>query len=463
MNANERAIEKEKYIFEQLPIPKALAAMILPTILSQIIHVVYNLADTWFVGLTNDPNAVAAVSLCLPVYNLLTGFSNMFGIGGASVVSRALGLNHPTRARRAFSCAFWCAALAAVGYSLLLLTCMRPLLLLIGGNEGSIDYAVSYTVITILIGGLPTILAATVSHLFRAAGESGIASRGMIVGAVLNIALDPLFMFVLLPRGNEVAGAAIATALSNLASLVYFGVNIHRRKGLYCVDPRLLRQAKPVAAEIVRCGAPGFLMVALAMFANCFLNAAIAMLAGSAGVAGIGIVRKVDSLAYAVNQGITQGMLPIVAYCYATGKRRRMWTAFRYSMGLTVGFSLICTLVSLLLAPELIRLFIRDAETIRYGAWFLRVITLTIPIYSGTFIIIAAFQAIGRSTEPFLLSILHTGTLDVVLMLLIIQLLPLQLVLWASPITELLALVVGLVMIRTKFLPLTMIEKENLK
>ena len=162
-------------------------------------------------------------------------------------------------------------------------------------------------------------------------------------------------------------------------------------------DREELKRFVPV---ILSGGLPGFLMVAMAMLSNCFLNAMLSSL-GSAAIAGVGLVRKVDQLLYAVNQGITQGMLPLVAYCYTSGRRGRMIAVIRFSAVCSEVFSLICMSISLLFAPQLIWLFIRNAETIRFGSEFLRVICLAIPVYTLTFVIIAVFQAVGRWKEAF--------------------------------------------------------------
>lgn len=444
-----RASSKDALIFEHYPVSRAVMIMVIPTIISQMLHVVYNFADTWFVGLTCDPNAVAAISLCLPVYNMLTAAGNLFGIGGDSVIARALGMGDYHRARRAFSAAFWGALAASLVYSLILLFVSRPLLLLIGGDSGSIDPAVSYTFITIILGGPPTILASVTAHLIRATGESKISGIGLTLGAVLNILLDPLFMFVLLPNGHEVVGAAIATALSNVVSLLYFLLYLYRHKDIpvYSVHTSHLRGAAGLLCEISRCGLPGFSMVALAMLSNCFLNSMIASMGSSMAMAAIGIVRKIDSLAYSVNQGITQGMLPLVSYCYSAGKKARMRAVIRLSSVLTVAFSLFSTLLSVLFAPQLIAFFIRDSETIRYGTAFLRVISLAIPVYSLTYIIIAVFQAVGQSEAPLLLSVFRKGPLYILLLFWIRHLFGVQYITWASPVIEVLTLVIALFMI----------------
>lgn len=157
VEAESELAAREQRIYSELPVPKAVAVMVIPTIISQIITVIYNLADTWYVGLTGNAATVAAISLCLPVYNIMTAFANLFGIGGASVVTRAVGGEHPHRAQRAFAIAVW------------------------------------YTRITIVIGGVPTILSAVLAHLIRSTGQSKTASYGIALGAVLNMVLDPLF------------------------------------------------------------------------------------------------------------------------------------------------------------------------------------------------------------------------------------------------------------------------------
>ena len=166
--------------------------MVLPTIVSQIIFVAYNMADTWYVGLTNNKNAVAAVSLCLPVYTLLSAISNLYGIGGASVIARALGTNDREKARRTFALSFFLALITAAFYGLLIFLTKKPLLLLIGGDSGDIQDAVTYAVLTITIGGIPTILATTFGHLIRATGHPKAASFGMqiIVGTILSFDIN---------------------------------------------------------------------------------------------------------------------------------------------------------------------------------------------------------------------------------------------------------------------------------
>ena len=442
---NTSVLTREQQIFETYSVPKALSAMIIPTIISQIVLVIYNLADTWYVGLTGSANAVAAISLCLPIYNTMSGIGNLFGIGGASVIARALGVHDNERAKKTFCTAFYSSLISAVVYSLIIFFVNRPLLLLIGADEGNIDFSVTYSFVTIVCGGIPTILSATFAHLIRSTGKSKQASAGIMTGTVLNIILDPLFMFVLLPKGNELLGASLATAFSNLISLIYFIVFLIRNKntGLYDVNIRKLKNSKRCISEIILCGLPAFGTVTMSMFSNCFLNPLLRNYGGGEAVAAIGIVRKIDLLAYAVVQGVTQGMLPLVAYCYSSKKYERMRKVILYSTVFAEFFALLSTTTSQLFAPQLISVFIRDTATITYGAEFLRVISLCIPLYVFSFVVIAVLEAVGESREPFIISILHKGSVDIILMLLINAFWNAKYVTWASPVMDMVTLLIA--------------------
>lgn len=444
----DKIIGKEQQIFAEYSVPRAVAVMAIPTVISQLISVVYNLADTWYVGLTDSAIAVAAVSLCLPVYRMLTALGNLFGIGGASVIARALGKSDAQRAKQAFSAAVRWSLIVSAIYSVLLLIFARPLLMLIGGDADNIRVSLWYAYITVVVGGVPTVLSIVLSHLIRSTGQSEKASIGITLGAVLNIALDPLFMFVLLPEGNEVIGAAIATALSNLVALVYYIIYIVRNR-----DTSIFTFAEKTAdkgsvlPDVVKSGLPSFALVGLSMVSNCFLNGMIGTMGSNAAVAGLGVVRKIDAVAYAVNQGITQGMLPIVAYCFAQKNFKRMKEVIAFSSACTVTFSVICSICSYIFAPDLIRIFIRDSATVEYGAAFLRVLCIAVAIYPMVFVFVSVFQAVGQSKKPFILSVINKGSFDVVLFFIIKAVFGVEYILWAAPTMSTVALIIGAVMI----------------
>lgn len=169
-------------------------------------------------------------------------------------------------------------------------------------------------------------MSAVLAHLIRSTGKSKVSSIGITFGAILNIILDPLFMFIILPKGYELLGAAIATTISNFISLFFFiiYIKLNKESTIFHFNFKAKESNISIISEILKSGIPSFLLVSASQVSNFFLNGLIDQMASSAGVAGMGVVRKIDFLAYSIDQGITQGMLPIVAYCFSSKKYKRM-------------------------------------------------------------------------------------------------------------------------------------------
>ena len=194
-------------VFEHLPIPAALRKMIVPAVTSQLIVLIYNMADTFFVGQTNNPYMVAGASLILPVFNITLCLAGLAGIGGGSLISRLLGQNQAGEARRVSAFSLYLGLLISALFAVGIGVFMEPVLKILGAGENTFQYARQYATCVIVIGGVPTVLSNVLANLIRSIGRSREASAGIILGGLLNIALDPLFMFVLMPDGYEVLGA----------------------------------------------------------------------------------------------------------------------------------------------------------------------------------------------------------------------------------------------------------------
>jgi Na+-driven multidrug efflux pump len=209
---------------------------------------IYNLADTFFIGMTNDPYKVAAASVVSILFFILTSLSNLFGVGGGSLMSRLMGEKRNDDAKRVGVFSIYGSLVIAVIYSLICLIFTEPLARLLGASDNTVEYATSYLFFVVVIGGIPATLGLTMSHLLRSAGYSKESGFGLALGGVMNIILDPIFMFVVLPAGNEVTGAAIATMLSNVISLAYFMLVYYKLRGrsVLTISPRCIKIAKPL-------------------------------------------------------------------------------------------------------------------------------------------------------------------------------------------------------------------------
>ena len=282
-------------LFETMAVPRALTRMAIPTIISQLIALVYNMADTWFIGRTNNPYMVAASSLVLTVFLMAGALGNLFGVGGGSLVVRLLGQKDEDEARRVASLTLAFSCIAALVFSLLCLAFMDPLLRLLGASDNTIGYARQYLIFVVVIGGIANVTNTTMSFMLRNAGYSREAAFGLSMGGVLNIALDPLFMFVILPDGYQVMGAGIATMLSNMASMGYFILSYRRVRDESVLElPRRIERIRPESLKnIFSIGVPAALSVFLFDLTNIVINRLSAS-HGDLELAAIGIVQKVE-------------------------------------------------------------------------------------------------------------------------------------------------------------------------
>ena len=430
---------RERALFESSPIPRAILRLALPTVIGQAILVVYNMADTFFIGLTGSDAMVSAVTVCTPAFMFLSAISNLFGVGGSSVISRALGCRLHERARCASSFAFWGCLLTTLLYALGAFLLLDPFIDALGGSDAAVHaQARSYLTVTVALGGLCTSMSALLAHLVRSEGRSTQASVGIVLGGLLNIALDPLFMFVLLPRGQEILGAAIATTLSNLISLLYFALLMSRTRSRSVLRvapvPGMLTQGIPFA--VLSCGLPACLMTLLENISYAVLDHLMA-LSGVAMQAGLGVAKNVNMLAHSIVRGMAQGVLPLISYNYASGNHVRMRRAATLSMLISVALASLCMAVCLVFSEPLIALFIpHGTQSVRCGARFLRILCIGGPFSACAYAIISFFQAVGCGLRSFVLAILRKGLLDIPLMFLLRFFSPVYGIVMATPIAD---------------------------
>ncbi|MDE7245841.1 MAG: MATE family efflux transporter [Oscillospiraceae bacterium] len=429
-------------LFEIIPVHKAVISLVVPTVISQLITVAYNMADTFFIGQIGDPDQVAAVSLCMPLFILLTGMANLFGIGGSSLISRSLGVGNTERARKVSAFSIWTAGTVSMAYGLLVFALRKYILPAVGANEATYDFCSQYIFWAIAVGAVPTVLNAAFAHLVQAEGYSKQASFGMAMGGVLNMILDPIFISLL---GFEVAGAAIATMLSNLIATMYFVVLIYRKQDstVLTLDPRFYTWESRMTFEVLLVGLPSCVMNLMGVCSNIMMNRLMVSYCNEA-VAGIGIAKKVDMLAFAIATGMSQGVLPLIGYNYSSKNYKRMLSAIKTTFVYSLTIALLGMIFLLTCAGPIVSAFIDDLLTVEYGGCFQRIICITGPCTSVTMIVITFFQSVGKKVQPLLLSLLRKGGFDIPAMLLMNAWLGVNGIAWATPIADFTAMLVAI-------------------
>ena len=429
-------------LFEQTPISKAIIAMVIPTLISQIITVIYNMADTFFIGQMNDPNQIAAASLAMPPFIMLTGIANLFGMGGASLVSQSLGLGDRKKAAQCATFSIWACIAVSFVYGIVMYLARPVLFPLLGTDANTYGYCSDYFFWTIAVGSIPTALNACLSHLVRAEGYSKEASFGVALGGILNIVLDPILIFAL---GLEIAGAAIATMISNVMATVYFIALLQRNRERTVIKfaPQNFTLQDGIPKRIILVGLPSFIIILLGTVSNIVQNSLAASYSNQI-VAGMGIAKKIDMLVFAFANGMTQGVLPLIGYNYAAKNHDRMRNAVKMSFVYGVALAAVGAVLLFTTASPVVRLFIDDAETVAYGQFFLKVISTTCPVIMVTMMVISVLQATGQSVKPLILSVVRKGSIDVVLMFVMNAVLKANGLAWATPVSDCIAMMVAL-------------------
>ena len=436
---------KNRELFEEMPVARAVRTMAIPTIIGQLIVLIYNMADTFFIGRTNNPFMVAGASLILPVFNISLSVASIAGVGGGSMISRLLGEQRNEEAKKVSSFCIWFSAAMAVLFSALTLIFMRPLLELLGAGTETYGFAKSYALCVIVAGGLPTIMTNVLSNLVRSVGESKKAGFGVTLGGLINIALDPLFMFVILPDGKEILGAGIATCLSNCISCLYFVFvmkRLSKTSALRFSSPKILPEKSSIS-QIFSIGIPT--AIATLLFDVDYIVIDKLMSAyNDIALAAVGIVLKAERLPLNIGIGICQGMVPIVAYNFASKNYSRMKAVSRFSLILGV----VCAVVSITLyeifAPYIMRFFIADSETVALGTDFLRIRCLATVFMFMSFYHVHLFNSYGKGGKALFLGVTRWAVFNIPMLFIMNAIVGMYGIVWSQLIADIFTVILSM-------------------
>lgn len=400
-------------LFEQMPIPKAVMKLAIPTVLSSLVMVLYNLADTYFVGMLNNPVQNAAVTLAAPVLLAFNAVNNLFGVGSSSMMSRALGRREYETVRQSSAFGFYCALFFGILLSLLCTVFRQPLLAVLGADPNTMTATESYLIWTVSFGAAPAILNVVMAYMVRSEGASLHASLGTMSGCLLNMILDPIFI---LPWGLNMgaAGAGLATFLSNCVACLYFFALLYvRRRNTYVsIKPQNFRFRKLIIFGICAVGIPASIQNLLNVTGMTILNNFTSVY-GADAVAAMGISYKINMVPMQIAMGFTQGIMPLVGYNYACGNHKRMKEAVFFTMKSLLPILALVSLSYFLGAGTLIRAFMNNEAIIAHGTRFLRGFCLGIPFLCMDFIAVGVFQAVGMGKSALTFAILRKILLEI--------------------------------------------------
>lgn len=439
----------KKELFETMPIPSAVSRMCVPMVVTSLVTVVYNMADTYFVGLLGDPVQSAAVTLAYPVVLAFNAMNNLFGVGSSSLVSRSLGQGNTEQARNASAFGFWGAVFGGLLYSLVCTVFQAPLLDLLGADASTRQATMEYMYWVVTWGAAPTILNVVQGQLVRSEGAAVHASIGTMSGCILNIVLDPIFI---LPWGLNMgaAGAGLATFISNCVACLYFIVLAWTKHGrtVVSMDLRRLRHMPPaVMKNVLAVGVPAAIQNLLNVVGNTILNNFTAAY-GAVAVAAMGVSTRLIQIAQQISMGIAQGAMPLISYNYASRDYRRMKGVIRFDMMVDLAAMAAMTAGYWIFAGPLVRLFLNNAEVVAYGSVFLRGACLAIPFLAVDFTCVFTFQSVGMGGTTLVLALCRKLLLEIPLLFALNWAFPLYGLPYAQPVTEVVLALLGLALLR---------------
>lgn len=412
-------------LFEKTPVPKAIMKLAIPTILSSLVMVIYNLADTYFVGMLNDPIQNAAVALAAPVLLAFNAVNNLFGVGSSSLMSRSLGSKNYKLVYKSSAIGFYCALFCAMLVSLGCFFFQQPLLNLLGVTAETMSATSQYMKWTVIFGAVPSILNVVLAYMVRAEGASLHASVGTMSGCFLNIILDPLFI---LPWGLNMgaAGAGFATFLSNMAACFYFFILIHKKGQNTYVSLKFKQFSldKAIMFSIFAVGIPAAIQNLLNVTGMTILNNLTASY-GTDAVAAMGITQKINSVPMQIAMGMSQGIMPLISYNYSSGNVKRMRETLLTTMKIAISFALAVAFLYYFKSDFFIRLFMSNPTIVQYGSAFLKSFCLGLPFLCIDFIAVGVFQATGMGKEALFFALMRKIILEIPALIILNMLNPL--------------------------------------
>ena len=398
--------DKNIEIFRNAPVPKAVISNVIPSIISMIMVLVYNLADAFFIGQTKDALMFAAVSLATPVFLIFMAIGMLFGIGGTSFISRSLGQGDFDKAKKISSFCFWTGLVVGIISTIAIVIFAEPISWGVGASEESIEYTKQYLEIVAL--GIPFLIMSNIfSNVLRAEGHAKTAMAGVIIGNLVNIIFDPI---MILGFKWNVAGAAIATVLGNLVSAVFYLIHLLSPKTMLSIKPKHYRAGHGIAAGVFAIGVPASLNSILMSASNIIINNVMKDY-GDMAVAGLGVAMKVNMIVVMLLIGLGTGIQPLLGYCFGARNRKRYFAVLKFSILLAFILSAIMTCVCYFGANGLVSAFLEDADAYDFGFQFSRIYILSGPILGQLFVFINAIQSTGAALPSLILSISRQGLL----------------------------------------------------
>lgn len=433
--------------FRNDPIPKIVLKNSIPALIAMIMVMVYNLADTFFLGLTKNDLQVTAVSFATPLFMIFMSLGTLFGVGGTSVISRALGEGKTERAKNACSFCMWMCVMIGALFMILLWVFLDDITVMLGASENSIGLTKDY--LRIAIGcGVFSMISNCFSSIVRTEGEAMKAMTGTLLGNLLNMILDPVFI---LGFKWGVTGAAVATVIGNAVAAGYYILYFLKGKSALSIHPKHFSVREGILTGVLSVGISASLANLLVSISSIVVNSQLAQYAdGDMLVAGYGVTAKVIMIVTLIGIGIGSGVQPFLGFCYGAKEKERLTKGIRFSAMFGLIFCLVISALCYVFAEPIVKVFLTETSALEAGVHFTRILMSTAWLIGAFAICQNTLQAIGAATPALLASVFRQGIIFVPAVFIMKALIGVDGLIWAQPIADVLSLAVVILMLRRK-------------
>ena len=427
--------QKSMEVFSKAPVSQAVFKNALPAMAAMLMVLVYNLADTFFIGQTHDALPVAAVSLATPVFLMFMAVGTAFGIGGTSVISRALGEGKTEYARKVCSFCMWSCIIVGVVMAALFLIFMNPILSLIGASSDTWDLSKTYLSIVVCSGPF-VLISNCYANVVRTEGESGKAMMGQLLGNLLNVILDPI---MILGFGWNIAGAAIATVIGNLFGAGYYIFYFLRGKSSLSISIKNFTVKDKVCSSVLVIGVPAALGSMLMSVSQIIINSQMAEY-GDMEIAGMGVAMKVVIITGMVCMGLGQGVQPLLGYCVGAKLWKRFKDIFKFSILFALILGVDLTIICYIFTNQIVSAFLTDVTAFDYAMQFARILLTTSFLFGVFYVLTNALQAMGAATASLIINLSRQGIIFIPALFILKAILGLTGLVWAQPVADILSI-----------------------
>ena len=438
--------EKQKSpleVFESAPVGQAVMKNTIPAMVAMMMVLVYNLADTFFIGQTKDALMVASVSLVTPAFLLFMALGTVFGIGGTSVISRAMGEGRREYAKKVCAFCMWSCIIVGIVMVIIIFVFMDSILKMLGASADTFGYAKEYLSI-VTVAGPFVLISNCYANIIRSEGKAGMAMFGQLGGNLLNVILDPI---LILGLGWNVAGAAIATAVSNLISAAYYIGYFKFGKSMLSIRLKDFSVKDNILKGVLAIGIPAALGDVLMSVSNIILNAQMAKY-GDMAVAGIGVAMKVTMITGMICIGFGQGIQPLLGYCVGAKNWKRYKESFRFSVIFGLALSTLMTVICYLFDRQIVSAFLSEPEALSYGMEFSRILLTTSFLFGMFYVLSNALQAMGTATAALIINMSRQGLIYIPAIFILQLMIGMDGLLWAQPVADVLSVILVVILYR---------------